>query len=434
MANPEHLAILRQGLNAWDKWRSTCLVRPDLVEADLSSADLSQANLSLAKLSLANLSRAGLHGADLNGADLHGADLSGADLGMANLSGANLNLAYLARAGLYEANLSGASLSDAVFSEANLGKASLSSADLREAIFHGANLSGANLRRANLSGANFIMANLETAALEEADLRWSQLVGGNLTGAKLTGAKLYGTARDEWVISGVDCKHVYWDADGKQRSPKDRDLQPGEFERIYEMLPTVEYVFENGMSPIDLLIMDRVVQAIQKKRPEFDIRIDSISARGLAPSIKFTVQHAEQKESALAEVRIAYETKIQQLEGERDRWYQLAARAIDTPKEIKLIIAGPSSIVSVEGVTFNIEQHVRNAIELQKAIAEQGEDSETFAKVAKKTALSIVGDVLRDLAKGQVKEAAKRVIELGKELGPAVANTAAYAFFKGFLG
>ena len=83
--------------------------------------------------------------------------------------------------------------------------------------------------------------------------------------------------------------------------------------------------------------------------------------------------------------------------------------------------------------TINIEQHIHRAVELQKAIAKQPENSPTFAKVAKKTALDIIGSALKDVAKGQVKEAAKQIYKLGKDLGPAILNTAAYAFFKNFL-
>jgi uncharacterized protein YjbI with pentapeptide repeats len=140
--------------------------------------------------------------------------------------------------------------------------------------------------------------NFHKAILRNADLRFCNLVQSNLAGAILTGAKLYGTARDGWVIKGVKCGYVYWDEEGAQRSPKDRDLEPEEFEQLYAALPTIEYVFENLMSPLDPLIMDRVVQAIRDKRPEFDIRIDSINARGLAPSIRFTVVHEEHKQPA----------------------------------------------------------------------------------------------------------------------------------------
>ena len=177
--------------------------------------------------------------------------------------------------------------------------------------------------------------------------------------------------------------------------------------------------------------MDRVVQAIREKQPEFDIKIDSISARGLAPSIRFTVQQDEHKEPALQEVRKGYDERIKRLEAEKDRLYQLLGQAIDKAGDFKLISAGPGAIVATDGSTINIQQHIHNVIELQKAIADEPEESESFAKVAKKTALEIVGGAIKDIAKGHVKEAAKQIIELGKDLGPIVARTAAYAFFKG---
>lgn len=65
MANKEHVAILEQGVEAWNQWRSD---NPDII--DLSMADLRRANLR----------RANLRGADLCEADLREADLCEADL------------------------------------------------------------------------------------------------------------------------------------------------------------------------------------------------------------------------------------------------------------------------------------------------------------------------------------------------------------------
>jgi hypothetical protein len=70
----------------------------------------------------------------------------------------------------------------------------------------------------------------------------------------------------------------------------------------------------------------------------------------------------------------------------------------------------------------------------QKIIVQQPEDSPAFGKVAKKTALDLIGLTLKDVAKGQIKEAAKQIYELGKDLGPVIVNTAAYGFFKSCLG
>ena len=40
MANEEHLKILKQGVEQWNKWRLENAIRPDLSDADLSSAEL----------------------------------------------------------------------------------------------------------------------------------------------------------------------------------------------------------------------------------------------------------------------------------------------------------------------------------------------------------------------------------------------------------
>jgi len=389
MANPEHLKILKRGVKAWNKWRKeNRYIEPDLCEVDLKNV---------------NLRRVDFMNANLDTADLRGVDLSWAILREADLFGANL-------------------------SEANLIHADLVRADLGVTNLPRADLTAADLFNVDLTGAN-----LEEAILQNANLQNCRLVIANLSRAILTGSKLYGTAREKWVIKDVKCQCVYWDAEGKERSPKDRDLEPGEFERLYASLPTIEYIFENGMSPIDPLIMDRVVQAIRERKPGFDIKIDSINARGLAPSIKFTVQQEEHKEPALQQVQKEYEIKLKQLESERDRYYQLLARALDTPKEVKLITAGPGAIVATDGSTINIQQHIHNALELQKAIADEPEKSKSFAKVAKKTALDIIGESIKDIAKGQIKEAAKQIVELGKDLGPIFVKMApaAYAFFKG---
>jgi len=314
--------------------------------------------------------------------------------------------------------------------EANLHSANLAEAHLSEANLSRALLSRANLTSADLFASDLCQATVQVANLKDAHLCYCYLVRADLTGSTLTGAKLYGTARDDWIIKNVICEHIYWDRFGEKRSPNDRDLKPGEFELLYAVLPTIEYIFEHGMSPIDPLIMDRVVKTIRERRPEFDIKIDSIDARGLAPSIKFTVQDEEHKDPALDEVTKLYEERVKRLEAEavRDVLYSLVARKIDAPNKVKLITAGPGAIVATNGSTINI-QHINYALELQKTIAAEPEESKNFAKVAKKTALDIVGEAIKDIAKGQVKEAAKQIIELGKDLGPIIAKTAAYAFF-----
>ena len=130
MANPEHLAILNQGVEVWNNWRNENLdVRPDLSAANLSGADLSDANLRRANLMMADLSEANLSRANLQ------ANLIGANLTRADLSGATL-----------KANLTWANLSAANLSGANLTMANLTMANLRWANFHNAILTGACIK------------------------------------------------------------------------------------------------------------------------------------------------------------------------------------------------------------------------------------------------------------------------------------------------
>jgi hypothetical protein len=140
MANSEHLARLKEGVEAWNQWReSNPSVKPDLSEADLRGALLRGARL---------------RGAHLNGADLSGADLSGA---------------WLIEADLYGANLSGANLGGAFTYRADLG--------------------GANLSKANLSRADLTLTSLVEANFEDADLTGCRVYGISVWNAKLDGTK-----------------------------------------------------------------------------------------------------------------------------------------------------------------------------------------------------------------------------------------------------
>jgi len=170
MANPEHLKILKQGVEVWNKWRNEHLgIRPDLSSADLDHADL--------------------HHADLHGADLHGADLRNADIRLANLSGADLSDADLIGADLRNADIRGANLRGssnfcAVFGGANLSRANLGGANLSFADLNEADLSGANLSRTAFDGANLSRAKFSGADLSEALLGRTVFADNDLSNVK----------------------------------------------------------------------------------------------------------------------------------------------------------------------------------------------------------------------------------------------------------
>ncbi len=216
------------------------------------------ADLRGANLQKTNLQRINLEGANLQGADLEGFNFRGANLQKANLQGANFQKANLQGANLRGANLQGANLQGANLQGADLQRANLRGANLQGANFQGANLQGADLQNANIQNANiqdvvlretnlrefnFQKADLQRADLQYADLREANLRETDLQEADITGSSLYLTFRDNWEIKNIKCDYVYWDAEKEERTPKDRNFRPGEFEELYKWRPLNE--FEN---------------------------------------------------------------------------------------------------------------------------------------------------------------------------------------------
>ncbi|HYU75152.1 MAG TPA: pentapeptide repeat-containing protein [Ktedonobacteraceae bacterium] len=129
MANQEHLDLLRQGVETWNRWRQEHFdIQPDLSKADLRhiihrdanlhGTNLAKADLRRTDLRYANLTQARLSGANLTGANLSGAHLSRSDLTRTNLTNADLSKAIVKRANLTDAKLVGTQLI-----ETDLGRA-----------------------------------------------------------------------------------------------------------------------------------------------------------------------------------------------------------------------------------------------------------------------------------------------------------------------
>jgi uncharacterized protein YjbI with pentapeptide repeats len=167
MANLEHVRILENGPEAWNRWREeNPEILPDLSQIDLSGAklvhDLRPAhggissgrymlartmgvgfvglNLYQTDLRKSTLRETSLRNAMLHRADLSDADLSGASLAFANCSGATFRNAKLPNAYLHQSNLSYACMAGADFSDANLTQAICVKTD-----FSGARLLGSRV-------------------------------------------------------------------------------------------------------------------------------------------------------------------------------------------------------------------------------------------------------------------------------------------------
>ncbi len=131
MANPEHVEILEQGVEAWNEWRElNPEVRPDLSIEDLSGLDLRGADLQYADFHGAILRRADLGGHDTARGLERPTSLANANLRHADLRDAKLDGAYLATADFTHATLDGVSFDEAMvedtfFTDVNLAAASL---------------------------------------------------------------------------------------------------------------------------------------------------------------------------------------------------------------------------------------------------------------------------------------------------------------------
>jgi uncharacterized protein YjbI with pentapeptide repeats len=163
MANEEHVAILKQGVNAWNEWRAeNPKVAPDLSEADLHMLDFSKGQLNWVNPKKVHVQKVRLDAANLRRVNLQGADFGPLSV-PEELNNKNGLSVYL-----LNADLSNADLQEADLREANFERANLYNVDLRRAVLLGADFQEANLSFANLEGANLNFANLGMSVLDNA--------------------------------------------------------------------------------------------------------------------------------------------------------------------------------------------------------------------------------------------------------------------------
>lgn len=202
MANPEHVEILKGGIQSISDWRKAHpATQLDLRGAQLSGIDLrgqkpdwdssstlvfsriQSSKRSLprrlievlpewngANLALADLRNATLTNSDMSFANLLGAKLAGADCRWAVLNGAFLDFADMSSAQLYSTDLSYATLTHANLEGAQILSANLSYSDMTHASLRGAFLYGSIFRSTRLSGTSFSAASLAGTVFADVDL------------------------------------------------------------------------------------------------------------------------------------------------------------------------------------------------------------------------------------------------------------------------
>ena len=243
MANEEHLKILKQGVEQWNKWRLENPIRPDLGAADLSNANLSNANLSDANLT----------GAKLISANLRGASMSNASLVDADLSQAELRLSYFIDADLRSASFHQSMLMRTSFDKSKLDGASFDGADAREVGFWGASLVKASFVRTNLMRADFTGANLAGATLVDSNLSYAILVETDFTNGTITGCRTYGASAWKVTLLGTAQHNLIITKEGEPVVTVD-DLEVGQF--IYLLLnnQNVRKIIDTVTSKVVLIL------------------------------------------------------------------------------------------------------------------------------------------------------------------------------------
>jgi len=188
MANPEHLNLLRQGVELWNKWR----IENPRILIDLRGAELNDTDLK---------------GANLTHSDLEAARFSGADL-----TGANLWYAELTNTHFEEARLVSAKLNSSMGGEPRFDKADLSDADLSTSILRASSMRGAILIGAVMWHTDLNYSRLGDADLTRADLRSTNLSRTYLSGANFDHARLGHTVLGDTDLSNVkgldSCEHA----------------------------------------------------------------------------------------------------------------------------------------------------------------------------------------------------------------------------------
>jgi hypothetical protein len=248
MANEEHLAILRQGVETWNAWR-----REQQVGRKSALDWLDRIDLREAKLSEADLGGADLSWTDLREADLTMADLSGAHLRWAKLRRVDLSNATLREADLREADLRGADLHKADLDTTDLGKADLRGADLSGADLDTTWLHGAKLRNANLWKARLDNTNLYGVDLTEANLQRAVLINTNLKKACLTGCRVYGMSAWDVRIEETTQTDIIITQDGQPKVTVD-NLEMAQFVHLLLHNQKIRAVVDTLTSKVVLIL------------------------------------------------------------------------------------------------------------------------------------------------------------------------------------
>jgi uncharacterized protein YjbI with pentapeptide repeats len=312
---------------------------------------------------------------------------------------------------LFGVNLVGIDLIGADLSDSDLSNADLSTSDLSGVVLAGATLVKTRLIHATIYGGGLGRANLKNADLDGAVLNNATLSRAILTGAKIRGISITG-----WHIEGIKCDYVFKDHSCKIREPLEGFYDPGEFEKLYQYSPKIEHIFIDEFTTIDILIMDKVVQQINKQNPKFEVKLDCFHARG-KPRAEFVIKNIKDSKKILAIIQTQFEKKkrefIHKLElanMKAETYRDALAMSLKEPtffveQQVRLIDYKKIWLESKVTVDDNIEKltvelsELRKTLKTKSATIEQDEAIGEIAKAEQAIKSGKGSDVIKHLRK-----------------------------------
>lgn len=289
MANAEHLAILKEGVEVWNDWRKkNPNIEPDLSEAllfdmnlqiDIYSADISREKPAYTEEGML-VRENEFKDKDGNIEIMYLIVKSTAGL---NLCDANLERTKFMNSRLKEANFSRSYLREANFSNAYLHGAKFKKADLEGVCFDYANCAHADfgdtyIRKPFFSFTNLSNANFQGAFIDRGFMNGALLVESNFNFAKIEETWVYGTSIWNIKKDGLVQKNLIITPPGESKITVD-DLEIAQF--IYLLLKNEKFrnVIETVTSKA-VLILGRFTD--QRKKVLDAIR-DELRNRNFLP-------------------------------------------------------------------------------------------------------------------------------------------------------
>lgn len=372
MANEEHLAILRQGVHAWNNWRMrNPEIIPDLSLADFSStifpedSDLFEVNFSKANLVQAKFVETDLIEADFSEANLDGANFSRSILSGAILNRANLQSATLLGTKLNKAKLNYTNLLNSDLSKAKLVRASLCGSDLSDSILEGTDFSeailiGAKLNRANLINAVFSGANVNEASFIEAHLTNAVLCRIQALGTDFSRSNFTGTCIEDWNVNkhtklqNIGCSYIYLRSGKKERCPSEGEFTIGEFSKRFQVAKNIiELTFYNNVpwKAFAYAFNESNIQVLDEYGGELFLREYKILDDGL---VTIKVSHPSNANSdrvreILEQKTFEFELRIAQLKGE------VKAKDSALSMMFERLLAAPNSQINYQIQATNLQ-------------------------------------------------------------------------------